>query len=86
MIISLSVLNGFKREITSKVIGFGAHIQLSKYDNNNSFEPQPIDVTPAQLEDYAKSLFDQLQKTDGEDRRPNNPEFINSKTIPEVVV
>jgi lipoprotein-releasing system permease protein len=51
MIISLSVLNGFKREITSKVIGFGAHIQLSKYDNNNSFEPQPIDVTPAQLED-----------------------------------
>jgi lipoprotein-releasing system permease protein len=50
MIISLSVLNGFKREITSKVIGFGAHIQLSKYDNNNSFEPQPIDVKPAQLE------------------------------------
>jgi lipoprotein-releasing system permease protein len=46
MIIALSVLNGFKREITSKVIGFGSHIQLTKYDNNNSFEPLPINVTP----------------------------------------
>jgi lipoprotein-releasing system permease protein len=44
MIVALSVLEGFQQEITSKVIGFGAHIQLSKYDNNNSFEPQPIVV------------------------------------------
>lgn len=44
MIISLAVLDGFQYEITNKVIGFGAHIQLSKYDNNNSFEPQPIVV------------------------------------------
>lgn len=44
MIISLAVLQGFQHEITNKVIGFGAHIQLTKYDNNNSFEPQPISV------------------------------------------
>jgi len=44
MIISLAVLSGFQNEITTKVIGFGAHIQLTKYDNNNSFEPQPITV------------------------------------------
>lgn len=44
MIISLAVLDGFQHEITGKVIGFGAHIQLNKYDNNNSFEPQPISV------------------------------------------
>jgi lipoprotein-releasing system permease protein len=49
MIISLAVLEGFQQEITLKVIGFGAHIQLSKYDNNNSFEPQPIQVSEAYL-------------------------------------
>jgi lipoprotein-releasing system permease protein len=49
MIISLAVLDGFQHEITNKVIGFGAHIQLTKYDNNNSFEPQPITVNPNYL-------------------------------------
>jgi lipoprotein-releasing system permease protein len=52
MIISLAVLDGFQHEITTKVIGFGAHIQLNKYDNNNSFEPQPIKVKA----DYLKEL------------------------------
>jgi lipoprotein-releasing system permease protein len=52
MIVSLSVLDGFQHEITSKVIGFGAHIQLTKYDNNNSFEPQPITVKG----DYLKQI------------------------------
>ena len=49
MIISVAVLNGFQDEITNKVIGFGAHIQLSKYDNNNSLEPQPIDFDAQQI-------------------------------------
>lgn len=61
MIISLAVLDGFQHEITNKVIGFGAHIQLSKYDNNNSFEPQPISVN----EEY----LDQLSKIDGVTKR-----------------
>jgi lipoprotein-releasing system permease protein len=54
MIVSLAVLDGFQNEIISKVIGFGAHIQLSKYDNNNSFEPQPIDVNEAYLNGIKK--------------------------------
>ena len=49
MIISVAVLNGFQDEITNKVIGFGAHIQLSNYDNNNSLEPQPIDFDAKQI-------------------------------------
>lgn len=49
MIIALSVLEGFQQEITNKVIGFGSHIQLSKYDNNNSFEAQPIAVNAGYL-------------------------------------
>lgn len=61
MIISLAVLDGFQFEITNKVIGFGAHIQLSKYDNNNSFEPQPIVVN----EDYLNKInkIDGVKKT-----------------------
>ena len=57
MIISLAVLEGFQHEITSKVIGFGAHIQLTKYDNNNSFEPQPIKVK--------ESYINQINKIEG---------------------
>ena len=41
-----------------------------------------LGLTPAQLEEYAKSLFNKLQQTDGEDRRPNNPGFNESKAIP----
>ncbi len=42
MIISISVVTGFKNEIRNKVIGFGAHIQIVNFDSNNSFETRPI--------------------------------------------
>lgn len=42
MILSISIITGFKREIQNKLIGFGAHIQIMKYDWNTSDEPQPI--------------------------------------------
>jgi lipoprotein-releasing system permease protein len=42
MIISISVLVGFKTEIRDKIIGFGSHIQIVNYDSNTSFET----VTP----------------------------------------
>ncbi len=43
MIVALAVVSGFKKEIRDKVIGFGAHIQISNYDENNSYETKPID-------------------------------------------
>jgi lipoprotein-releasing system permease protein len=43
MILALAVVTGFKKEIREKVIGFGAHIQISNYDENNSYETKPID-------------------------------------------
>ncbi len=46
MIISFSVLTGFQQQITDKVIGFGAHIQISPYDNNNSFQTRPVERNP----------------------------------------
>jgi lipoprotein-releasing system permease protein len=42
MIISFSILHGFREQIQSKIFSFGAHLQLSRYDNNNSLEVAPI--------------------------------------------
>lgn len=42
MVIALGIVTGFKKEIREKVIGFGSHIQVSNYDENNSFETKPI--------------------------------------------
>jgi len=43
MLLSVFVLTGFKNQISEKVIGFGAHIKISKFSNNQSFENDPID-------------------------------------------
>src|SRR5688572_11747890 len=42
MIISISVLQGFQGEITKKISGFGAHIQIKPLSNNNSPEGVPF--------------------------------------------
>ncbi len=43
MILAVAIVTGFKAGITEKLTGFGSHIQISNYDNNNSFETYPID-------------------------------------------
>jgi lipoprotein-releasing system permease protein len=42
MIVSFSILEGFRNEIQSKIFSFAAHLQVSKYDTNNSFEGNPV--------------------------------------------
>jgi lipoprotein-releasing system permease protein len=42
MIISVSIVTGFKKEITNKIVGFGSHIQILNFDSNESYETQPI--------------------------------------------
>lgn len=42
MIVSISVVTGFKNEIRKRVVGFGSHIQILNFDSNNSFETTPI--------------------------------------------
>ncbi|MDA3904784.1 MAG: FtsX-like permease family protein [Bacteroidales bacterium] len=42
MLLSVSIVIGFKNEIREKVTGFAGHIQISKYDSNSSFETTPI--------------------------------------------
>lgn len=57
MILSVSIVIGFKKEVRSKVIGFGSHIQITNFNNNNSYETKPICVN--------KELIQQLKQTPG---------------------
>ena len=45
MILTICVVVGFKQTITAKVAGFGAHIQVVSFDNNNTYDLQPIEVS-----------------------------------------
>ncbi len=47
MIVAISILTGFKKEIREKVVGFGSHIQITNFDSNNSFETTPVSDTQA---------------------------------------
>lgn len=51
MIVALAIVSGFQREIRGKVIGFASHIQISKYDSNNSLEVSPFDADADLLKD-----------------------------------
>ncbi len=42
MLISIAIVVGFKQEIRNKTIGFGGHIQITNFDNNNTYEMNPI--------------------------------------------
>ena len=55
MILSVAIVVGFKKEIRNKVIGFGAHIQITNFDNNTSYEPNPILVTDSLLKSIAET-------------------------------
>ena len=57
MILSVAIVIGFKKEIRSKVVGFGAHIQITSFDNNMTYEKQPIQ--------YTDSLREILSECDG---------------------
>ncbi len=42
MVVTIGVVVGFKQTVANKVAGFGAHIQVVNYDNNNTYEMLPI--------------------------------------------
>ena len=49
MIVAISVVVGFKQEISQKVAGFGSHIQVVNFDNNSTYELQPVRVSDSLL-------------------------------------
>jgi lipoprotein-releasing system permease protein len=53
MIISLSVLDGFKSEVMNKVISFGSHIQIENYQDTESDSFTPLVLT----EPFLQSIY-----------------------------
>ena len=61
MLISLMIVNVSKNNISSKVIGFGSHIVITKFSNNQSYESEPISINQNFLskiinDDYIKNI------------------------------
>ncbi|MDR3706117.1 MAG: ABC transporter permease [Paludibacteraceae bacterium] len=54
MLITVSIVIGFKQEIRDKVIAFGSHIQVTNFDSNETFETKPITVSNT----LVKSLYE----------------------------
>lgn len=55
MMIAVVVIVGFKSEVRDKIVGFGAHIQISNLDAVRSYETRPVavgDSMLAALSDY----------------------------------
>lgn len=44
MLISVAILQGFQLQVRDKVSGFGAHIQITGFNSNNSYEPTPVSL------------------------------------------
>lgn len=42
MLISVAIVTGFQKQIREKISGFGSHIQIAKFDSNNTYEFEPI--------------------------------------------
>lgn len=54
MIVSLAVIFGFKKEISDKLSGFGAHVQIVAVDDNGSFETLPVERNIASLAEISE--------------------------------
>ena len=49
MILSLCILRGVQREITSKVVGFGSHISIRSYGWVNDYDEMPVSMSAYEL-------------------------------------
>ncbi len=50
MILSLSILRGFQKEITDKVVGFGSHITIRSYGWVNDYDELPVEMSTDELQ------------------------------------
>lgn len=49
MSMSVSILQGFQKAISDKVVGFGSHIVVKSYDVGNIYEETPIEADPDEI-------------------------------------
>ena len=54
MLISISVVRGFQREIKSKVVNFSSHLQVTAGGTNYSLETSPLRISSAYLSEVKK--------------------------------
>jgi len=57
MIVSVAIVTGFQKQIREKIVGFGSHIQIARFDSNNSFEFEPVSIN--------QPFYHLLQKKEG---------------------
>ncbi|HNS46337.1 MAG TPA: ABC transporter permease, partial [Bacteroidales bacterium] len=57
MIVSMAIVTGFQQQIRDKVIGFGSHIQITRYDSNVSYEPEAVELE--------QTYLDRIREIDG---------------------
>lgn len=57
MTLSLAIVQGFQEEIKKKVIGFGSHIQITKFDSRSQIEGAPISTN--------KDFYPELEQEEG---------------------
>lgn len=67
MIISLSIVRGFQKEVREKIIGFGSHIQIRSFVLETNTEQPPIrtdrkDIESLRSIDGVKSIFPYTEK------------------------
>lgn len=53
MLLAVSIVTGFKKEIRNKTIGFGGHIQITNFDSNNTYELTPIMLNDTLINELA---------------------------------
>jgi lipoprotein-releasing system permease protein len=56
MIMTMTVVTGFQKQIIEKITTFTSHLQINDYDPNQSLEPNPIT--------FEKNLLDKIKTTD----------------------
>jgi lipoprotein-releasing system permease protein len=44
MIVAVSIVTGFQTQVREKVVGFGGHIVVKPYDQNDSYEANPLNA------------------------------------------
>ena len=49
MLLSVFIVTGFKKEITAKLSGFSSHLNVTAYENNNSYSGSEIRVNDTLL-------------------------------------
>ncbi|MFM2208313.1 MAG: hypothetical protein RL213_2288 [Bacteroidota bacterium] len=55
MVLAVSIVDGFKKEIRDKLTGFNGHIQVSRFDRNFSYESTPFSMNASE-ERFLKGL------------------------------